>query len=228
MTGLPRAVVFDLDDTLADTAGTILEAAHRAAVEAMVRHGLRATVEEALDAVHEIRGADVRPGFLMRIVERFGAPDPEECHAASRRAFFGNPPDAIRLLDGARDVLERLRDLGIPTYLVTFGVPEAQARKLEVLGIRGFFEEVHVRPLETGADKTDVLGGILDRTGLAPEDVWVVGDRTPGEIRSGNLLGPRTIRVRVPHGEFAALEPEGPEEEPDETVDGPRALLDLL
>jgi FMN phosphatase YigB (HAD superfamily) len=224
----PRAAIFDLDDTLADTAGTILEPAHREAVRTLIRNGLDADFDEALAALHEIRRADQRPGFLMRIIERFGAPDPERCNAEARRTFFGNPPDAIRLQAGAVELLTRLRDLGVRLFLVTFGVPAAQERKIEILDIREFFEEVHVLPLETGADKTEVLRGILDRTGLAPEDVWVVGDRTPGEIRSGNLLGMRTVRVRVPHGEFAALEPAGPEEEPDVTVDGLPALLALL
>ncbi len=53
---------------------------------------------------------------------------------AARRAFFASRPEEIGLVPGAEDVLALLRERGVVLHLVTFGVPEAQRRKIEVLG----------------------------------------------------------------------------------------------
>jgi len=222
----PRAIVFDLDDTLADTHGSLLEAAERTGIAKLVEAGLGTDAETAWGALREIRAGDPGARFLRALIDRFGAPDPDRCHDAARRAFFGMPPDPIRSVEGAREVLRALRDRGIPLYLVTFGVPEAQARKVEVLGIGPFFEAVRIAPLTDGPDKTRLLAEILRETGAPPGAVWVVGDRPPGEIRAGNRLGMQTIRVR--RGEFERLEPAGPHEEADVTIRSVRELLSLL
>jgi putative hydrolase of the HAD superfamily len=222
----PKAVFFDLDDTIADTAGTVLRHAERDAVRALVECGLRTDSDTAWRALRRIRDREPGARFLQALIDEFGAPDPGACHDAARRVFFASRPEEIRLVPGALEVLDDLRARGVRLVLVTFGVPEAQARKVEVLGIRDRFEAVHIVPLERGADKTEVFRQLLEGNGYEPGDVWVVGDRPPGEVRSGNLLGLTTIRIR--RGEFAALEPASPEEEPDVTLDDLRKLTALL
>ncbi|MEN8149621.1 MAG: HAD family hydrolase [Planctomycetota bacterium] len=222
----PRLVLFDLDDTIADTSGTILKLAERSATEALIAHGLQTNFDEAWAALRRIRSADPGARFLEDLVAQFGAPDPVACHDAARRVFFASRPEEIGLVPGALEVLDELRARGIPLILVTFGVPEAQSRKVEVLGIRDRFEAVHIVPLDEGPDKTAVFAEIVDGNGCAPADVWVVGDRPPGEVKSGNLLGLTTIRVR--RGEFATLDPASTDEEPDVTIDDLRKLTALL
>jgi putative hydrolase of the HAD superfamily len=222
----PRAIFFDLDDTIADTSGTILEDAERAALRALVENGLRTDFDTGWATLREIRATDPGAKFLKVLVDRFGADDPHACHAASRRVFFASRPEEIGPVPGAFRVLRELRERGISLHLVTFGVPEAQAKKIQVLGIRDFFEEVHIVPLSEGPDKQAVFARLLAECGLAAEDVWVVGDRTPGEIRAGNALGMKTIRIR--RGEFAGLDPSGPAEEPDLTIADLRELPALL
>jgi FMN phosphatase YigB (HAD superfamily) len=219
-------ILFDLDDTIADTSGTILAAAEEAALRALIGHGLRADFSAGWAALREIRAA--RPGarFLTVLVERFGADHPEACVAAAREVFFSRDPERIGLVPGALEVLEDLRGRGIPLHLVTFGVPEAQAKKIEVLGIREHFDSIHVVPLLDGPDKTTVFAGLLAESGLEPDRVWVVGDRPPGEVRCGNALGMVTVRIR--RGEFARLDPEDGSEEPDVTITDLRELPSLL
>jgi len=222
----PRAILFDLDDTIADTCGTILRAAERAAVRALIDHGLRTDFDTGWAALREIRDANPGVRFLGALVTRFGADDPDACHDAAREVFFASRPEEIGPVEGAHEVLAALADRGIALHLVTFGVPAAQTRKIEVLGIRDFFVSVHIVPFTDGPDKTEVFRSIVDANGLEPSEVWVVGDRPPGEIRAGNALGLRTVRVR--QGEFAALEPTGPEEVPDVTIEALRELPSLL
>jgi len=219
-------ILFDLDDTIADTFGTILVAAERAAVTALIEHGLRADFDTGWAALREIRRAKPGARFMTALVDRFGATDPEACVEAAREVFFASRPEEIGLVDGAREVLAELRGRGIVLHLVTFGVPEAQVRKVEVLGIRGDFESVHIVPLIDGPDKTAVFATLLEASGSAPEEVWVVGDRPPGEVKCGNALGLYTVRIR--RGEFARLDPADPSEEPDVTIEDLRELPTLL
>jgi FMN phosphatase YigB (HAD superfamily) len=222
----PRLIVFDLDDTLADTAGTILARAERKAAAALVARGLRASPEEAFGALREIRDRDCAAPFLPLLVERFGAPDPEACVAAGRRAFFGNDARGIRPVPGAIETLAVLAARGIGMVLLTFGVPATQERKIAALGLGRFFSRVRIIDLALGSDKTIALGEMIREAGVTPVETWVVGDRPPGEIRAGRQLGAFTVRLR--RGEFASLAPAGPEEEADRTIESLPALLDLL
>ncbi|HEY5028636.1 MAG TPA: HAD hydrolase-like protein, partial [Candidatus Angelobacter sp.] len=58
---------------------------------------------------------------------------------------------------------------------------------------------------------------IQKKTGLAPREILIVGDRPAREIRAGRELGMYTVRVR--HGEFKSQVPVGPEEEPDHVIE---------
>jgi FMN phosphatase YigB (HAD superfamily) len=223
---VPKLIVFDLDDTLADTAGTILARAEREAVEALVAQGLRTTPEEASIALREIRDRDCAAPFLPLLVERFGAPDPAACVAAGRRAFFGNDARGIRPVPGATETLAALAARGIGLALLTFGVRATQERKIAELGLDRFFSRVRIIDLALGSDKTIALAEMIREAGLTPVETWVVGDRPPGEIRAGRELGAFTVRLR--RGEFASLDPAGPEEEADRTIDTLPALLDML
>ncbi len=222
----PRVVVFDLDDTLADTAGTLLAPAEREAVAAMVAAGLRAAEGPALAALTALRTAEPGAPFCERLVERFGAPDPAACVLAGRQAFFGRDPAGIALCPGARETIDALRRRGIGVHLLTFGVPAAQERKVDLLGLRPLLSGIRIVPLAAGADKREALRALLAEAGVPPAEAWVVGDRPPGEIRAGRALGAFTVRVR--RGEFARLEPAGPEEEADRTIASLPELLPLL
>jgi FMN phosphatase YigB (HAD superfamily) len=223
---IPRVIVFDLDDTLSDTAGTILGPAERKAVEVLVANGLRTTPDVAHRALREIRDRDCAAPFLPLLVERFGAADPAACLAAARLAFFGNSAEGIRPVPGAIETLTALAARTIDLNLLTFGVRTTQEKKIAALGIGRFFSRVRIIDLSLGSDKTAALAEMIRDAGVTPAEAWVVGDRPPGEIRSGKLLGAFTVRIR--RGEFASLEPAGPEEEADVTITSVPALLDLL
>ena len=70
-----RAVVFDLDDTLYDCSGELVESARRRAAAAMVRAGLPCTEEEAYSVQAELE-AEFGPKFdvFQRIAQRYSCP----------------------------------------------------------------------------------------------------------------------------------------------------------
>ena len=64
--------------------------------------------------------------------------------------------------------------------------------------------------------KQEVFRSILRSVESDPARVLVVGDRPASEIRAGKELGMRTVRIR--HGEFASLEPEGSAQRADHEI----------
>ena len=80
-----RAVVFDLDDTLFDTFGQCVVAAHREAARAMVAAGLRADEETVV--ARRLRLAGIDEDLDAAVSRMFPCDDPSRAAEAGRRAF---------------------------------------------------------------------------------------------------------------------------------------------
>lgn len=216
---LVRCVVFDLDDTLYDCFRQRVGPAHRHAAEAMVRAGLKASVE----AVYRARLKAFRSDPTLRHIDsvvcrHFGADDPDTISHAAREAYFTTPVGRLKLFRGSLPLLRFLRSRGVRIFIVSFGEPPIQSAKARALGLENepSVEAIYYADRQKALTKDIAFRRILDRTGLPPDQILVVGDRPMSEIRAGKSLGMRTVRLK--RGEFAAQEPAGPEEEPDHVV----------
>lgn len=211
-----RAVFLDLDDTLLDTAGILLEPARLEAGAAMVAKGLSGTAEEA--ARDLARLARERPGeepFALLAEER--GVDPVRVGLAGWGAFHRRAvPESLPLLDGVRETLGELRRRGVRLLLVTFGDPPTQEAKIRATGAGELVDRVVYEPLGPRADKGRAFRELLAAEGLEGAACLAVGDRPDGEIAAGRRNGMRTVRIR--RGEHEALDPRGPEEDADHTV----------
>jgi FMN phosphatase YigB (HAD superfamily) len=197
----PRAVVFDLDDTLFDCLAQCVGPAHREAARAMVEAGARASVEEVLEArlaLSGLRGLDVDDA----VAASFRSQNPVRVADAGRRAFYDRDPGPLVPFPFARDVLARVRERARAVLLST-GHPATQRRKLAALGLADAFDEVLLDDVFERPSKEEMLEGFLGRTGLEPGEVLVVGDRVDSEIAAARRLGLRALRVRG--GEFGAI-----------------------
>ncbi len=210
---LITTVIFDLDDTLYDCYGQRVVAAHRHAAEAMVAAGLPADVDDLLKLRLEAFKTDPRLSHIdAEICRRFGVSEPERLIQIARQAFFTLPVGKLTLFPGSRRVLDQLKKRGVRIFVVSFGDPDTQRAKAAALGLdrdpaveRLFFADPAGLVTKEG-----VFRSILRNVEPDPHRVLVVGDRPSSEIRAGNLLGMHTARLR--HGEFASLQPVGPEE----------------
>ncbi|MCP8940913.1 phosphoglycolate phosphatase [Alsobacter sp. SYSU M60028] len=198
-----RAVVFDLDGTLVDSARDLLEAANATLGErglrklsldearGMIGDGVARLVERALAAT----GGDAAD--LPRAVERF-------------MAIYTR--DAVRFTRPYPGVTETLRELagrGLRLAVVTNKPRAVTLHILESLGLAPLFEAV------VGGDSAprrkphpDPLLAALAAMGVAPGDALMVGDNFH-DVEAAHAAGLAAVVVTYgyshrPHGELGA------------------------
>ncbi len=94
----------------------------------------------------------------------------------------------------------------MPCFLVTSGFQKLQESKIDVLGMRPWFDEFIVDRVDVaGAShgKKVVFADIVKRHGFKHERVLVVGDNPVSEIKAGNELGMHTVQVLRPRVEWS-------------------------
>lgn len=216
---LIRCVIFDLDDTLYDCFGQRVRPAHRYAAKAMVRAGLRGTVE----AVYRARMKAFRHDPMLKHIDaevcrRFRAADPDALSKVARDAYFNCPVGKLKLFPGTLPLLRMLHARGVRVFIVSFGEPKTQKAKVKSLGLAGHpaIDKIFYADRDKLMTKETAFQIIQQELDLPASQVLIVGDRPSSEIRAGKELGMHTVRIR--RGEFAAQNPEGRNEAPDHVV----------
>jgi putative hydrolase of the HAD superfamily len=99
-------------------------------------------------------------------------------------------PDQIRPVEN----YEIIRTIPATKFLVTTGFTTLQNSKIDQLGIRNDFEEIHIiDPGKTAQTKRDVFKKILIKYKLKLNEVLVVGDDLNSEIKAAKELGIETV-----------------------------------
>ena len=160
--------IWDLDGTLLDSYGVIVEGAARTAAEA----GLDDSPGEILKAVKQ--GSVT--AYLKDVSERSGIPFPQ---LLERYRFYSHGLDGqITLIDGAKETLEKLQHAGAAHFDYTHRGSSSEPI-LERLGIRHCFQEIVTaehgfKPKPSG----EGVRYLVEKYGLDPAQTWYVGDRT--------------------------------------------------
>lgn len=210
----PRALLLDLDGTLADTLPDIARAVNhvraRLGWPAMPVPAVRVHIGDGLQRLLEgCTGLDA--GTVESLVPGWRAFYLEHC------------VEETVLLPGARELLEAAAERGIPMGVVTNKPRAPSVRILEGLGIDRFFGAV------VGGDslptrKPDpamVHEALRLLGGVAPGEAWLVGDG-PQDVEAARAAG--AVPVLVPgYGDLARARAAGPSRE----VPGLGALLPL-
>lgn len=180
-----RAIVFDLDGTLADT---------REDIAAACNHALH-TLGRATASVETI-ARFVGDGSRTLVARAFGLPDRDavvsEAFILFSEYYASHAADHVSWMPGARDALDACAHL--PLALATNKPRSATLPLLDALGITHRF-----RAVVAGGDgplKPDPAGirAILAKLDVAAEDTWVVGDG-PQDIGAGLRAGAWTVAV---------------------------------
>jgi uncharacterized cofD-like protein len=220
-----RAIIFDLDDTLYDCTGNLSEAARRRAAHAMVASGLPLSEDEAY-------------ALQMRLADQYGP----RCNVFDRIAEIHRLDDAfvetameaynsdevgdIKLFPDVASTLTELRRLGYGLFLVTSGIHRRQQKKIDLLGVGSFFDEIIVLDKERGMSREECFTDLMARHGLDAREILAVGDRIHSEIRIANFL--KMTTAQMIHGRFKSLLPKNELEEPDYRIHAISDILPLL
>ena len=114
------------------------------------------------------------------------------------------PP--LRAYPGAKEILGRLSDRGLPLFLVTDGHAETQRHKVEAMGLQACFRYlVFTGDYQAQWCKPSCLPFLLacTRLGVEPARCVYVGDNPLCDFQGPRKLGMFT--VGVPTGPFAGL-----------------------
>jgi HAD superfamily hydrolase (TIGR01509 family) len=165
-----RALVFDLDGTLVDTVYAHVVAWQQALDQA----GL------SIDGWKIHRRIGMSGGLFTRAVSREvgRALSPEQIDGLQKRhgEIFRAIAPSRRPLPGAVELLERLRELGIPHAIATSGRrPEIEA-SLESLRVPPGMIVIERGDVARAKPEPDLFVAAAARLSLAPEDCYVVGD----------------------------------------------------
>ena len=195
-----RGVVFDFDDTLADSSG-VHERVWPAVVAVLQRHvpGLDAVAFlERYDGLmerhyerllrSEVDFAGFRRARLVAALAPWGEVDDElfrDYQAVKLRVI-----DDLRLVDDAVATIRSLRAAGLRVGLLTNGPSELQRRKLAVTGIELELDVVGISE-ELGAHKPAAAAfeAVLELLGCAADEAAMVGDSLANDVAGALALG---------------------------------------
>ena len=191
----PDLVLFDLDDTLCDYAGARVGRLRIAFSLAQERAGVpfTAPMDEVIsESLHmQEHGVDHFPDLLAQ----FGIDDPDAIDAAARW-FVGHRFHGLRLFPDAIETLRAVRAakphrrLG----LVTNGPAEVQSAKIDLLGIRVYFDFCLISG-EFGHWKPDrlIFAEALALGGATADETIMIGDSPEHDIAGAEAAGISTI-----------------------------------
>lgn len=99
-----------------------------------------------------------------------------------------------RLIDGAREMLEYLREKGYNIGLISNGFREVQYRKLKSSQIDGYFDVV-VLSDDVGVNKPDrrIFDLALKKAGASASESVIIGDNPDADIAGAEMAGWRAI-----------------------------------
>lgn len=212
---LPRAILFDLDDTLFDHALTC-----RSALERLRREEPWLRVRpitdiwkvylEALEVTHaevllgRITSEESRTERFLRIATFCRVAIPRSSAEALATRYRTHYVRLRREIPGARLLLEHLHDRAF-IGVVTNSQVDEQEEKLRFLGLRELVDALVVSE-EVGAAKPDprIFRVALKRSHVAPEDAVMVGDSWERDVQGARSAGVRAVwfnRFHLPNPE---------------------------
>ena len=176
-----RAVLFDWDGTLADTA------------EASFRCYVRTFEAFAIPFDRDTYARTYSPNWYLTF-RALGLAE-EHWPSADARWLAHFAEERVRLIEGARDVLEALSARGVATGIVTSGGRERVSRELEEHGLAP-----HIHACIYGCDVAqkkphpEGLVRCLESLGVEPGDAAYVGD-SPEDIEMARAAGVRSVAI---------------------------------
>ena len=192
-------IIFDLDDTLIDTSGSIMPVKYEQSLRRMVASGLSLTdFDAALKILFRLDlAADSSRDALSEFLEILEADKKfleiamdEMSQALSDEILVETQPGAVPLLQELFNFC--------PLALVTYGSLTLQMEKLKKAGIdTRLFSKIIVSEQR---DKMPHYQKLIEEFALFPQEIIVCGDRIRWDLTPAKALGCRTVHIRKGRG----------------------------
>ena len=193
-----KAVIFDLDGTLADTVSDISKSCR----EFMSKYG---DFDVTDDVVRRCVGGGARK-LLSRLYDLYGIEaDASEDEAEYRAIYVRETGGSSGLYPGAAELLPELRKAGVYTAVATMKPRDVTKVFAEKTGLADMtdciyaFEDM-LRPKPDGW----VVQDVADRIGISAWETVMVGD-SAGDVLTGKNAGGASIGVLWGYGDRAEL-----------------------
>jgi putative hydrolase of the HAD superfamily len=238
---LPRAILFDLDDTILRAYGRP-EVAWRAVTDEFSGHLGALTPAEVADVVvafardfwsdvdrsryWRMRLAEARREIVSAAIASLGRTGrrmpPADVAWRLADRFSAYRDEQMCLFPDALDVIDALKAHGVRLGLVTNGAAETQRAKIVRFDLVHRFDHVQIEG-EHGFGKPEERAYLhaMEKLGTQPRETWMVGDNLEWEVTAPQRLGIYAIWF---DGEGKGL-PQDSAIRPDRIV---RALSELL
>ena len=236
---LPRAILFDLDETIISFGSRRLIL--QTVAEEFADVFAPVTPEEAGQALEaafrdfwadEIRAAHWRQNLVEgrklavaaafeTLVTRAPGLTPEFA-ATFRERFHIYREEQAKFFPGALETIEELKRRGVKLALVTNGAAEPQRAKVERFDLARLFDHVQIEG-EAGFGKPleQAYLHAMQALGVQPHETWMVGDNLEWEV-----VGPQRLGIYgVWHDHLGEGMPPGSTVTPDRIV---RSIAELL
>ena len=190
---MKKAFIWDLDGTLLDSYGVIVDSLYQIYKE----KGFEIDKQEILyDVINESVSY-----FIMKMEKRFGVPFDD---LKDRYLIIShNAKNNIKAMKHSKEILEFIKNKGIPNYVFTHRGVTTEA-VLKNIGLYEYFDEI-VTSLSGFARKPDPEGinYFVNKYHLDKEQTYYVGDR-PMDIKCANNAHIKSIMF-LPDNSVAQL-----------------------
>ena len=176
------AVIWDLDGTLLDSYGIIVDSLHQIYLE-------KGIVLDKKEIMYDVINESVS-FFIKKMEQQYGIPfdDLKDRYSIISGAEKLN----IKAMVHAKEILEYLKNKGIPSYVFTHR-GKTTVTVLNNIGIASYFEDM-VTSLDNFARKPspDGLNHLIEKHHLDKENTYYIGDR-PMDIKCANNAHVKSI-----------------------------------
>ena len=238
---LPRAILFDLDDTLLVAFGpsqsqwrrTIAAFADRLGVieaQAVATAIQVASTELWADPgrhkywrhrIDEARRKIVANAFA-ELTESGHMVPPQAVGDAMADAYNALHDEELAMFPDAHETLDRLKELGVKMALITNGAAEPQRAKVVRFALEHRFDHIQIEG-EHGFGKPEerAYTHAMEVLGVGPHETWMVGDNLEWEV-----VGPQRLGIyAIWHDGYGVGLPPGSPIKPDRII---RRVSELL
>ena len=202
---MPKAVLFDTDNTLYDyyPANKAAEcAAEKKAIKLLgisdmtFKKYYAIARSEVKKTLGQTASSHSRLLYFKTMLELLGTRAELQIALDLEHTFWREFLNNAALFDGVFEVLQKLRELKIPIGIVTDLTANIQLRKLAYFGLQDTFDAI-VTSEEAGADKPDQRNFKLMAKKLYLDNLystWMIGDNAYADIKGAKASGALAIQ----------------------------------